>query len=181
MALPPYCGDDDPVVCCDNFYAVATSIKSVAYAALVDCAGEELCEPIFPFVSAAEPHLAVQDYLAVWFGAVEIPLPRGVPAQAKGLLIQQPVVTFNVKLVESGYPVIEQVSTTVDEPTSAEIDWASRHFLAHSEAVLRGVVDYLTAQNTCGTLKSYTGVRYAVSGGSARAQFSANLEVAWQA
>ena len=177
--LPEYCVDCiEPIPCCRSIYDAARAILDIAWAKLVECAGSDCCDLMEHFVAAAEPHLAVADYLAVYIPDVSV-APVAVTGTEKMLSMKPQRVTCAVKLVESGYPVIEEVGTEIHEPTGAELAWISRHALSHIEAIYRGVLSALMQPNPCGDLISVGGLRSAVGGGSIVWQFTVTLNITW--
>lgn len=179
--LPDFCVDPSEIPCCTTVFDDANLILDAAWDALVLCAGEDACAPIVRFVSAAEPHLAVPDYLCVYLASTNVPLPRNQPSQAKGLMVQQPSMTYSVKLIEGGFPTLESEGTEIDEPDPAAIEFASRHFLGHVESVYRGVFNFFCTKANVGRLKSYTDLRsLGPSGGKIGAQFGLTIETLWR-
>ena len=179
--LPEFCeGVDTPAPCCESLYTAAQAILTVAQGALEECAGEELCRELYGFVGAAEPHLAMQNYVAVWYTETTLE-PQGNRSGAlKTLMVQQPTVTFTVKVSEGGYPTGEQVGTQIAEPSAAALDWAGKHALGHAEAVYRQTVDSLRTDHICGTLKAIGPLRpLGPSGGVIGFAFSVALEIPW--
>jgi hypothetical protein len=179
--LPVFCvGVDTPEPCCDSLYTAADALLTVAYAALVECAGEELCSTVQSFVAAADPHLAMQDYVAVWYTEATLSPRSNRTDQLKTLLVQQPEVTFTVKVSESGYPTGEQVGTEIGEPSADELDWAGKHALGHAESVYRAVLDSVRGSHVCGTLKAIGPLRpIGPSGGVIGFAFAITTEIAW--
>ena len=154
MALPSFCDcPDDAIPCCEDLFTIASEIMEAAWGALLVCAGADCCAPMYRFVAVAEPHLMSQDYLAVWLGRMQR-LPNRAQ-QMRTLQFGSTQGTFNIKLMESGYPTLETVGTEIHEPTTEAINFASRHSLAHAEAVYRGVLDYAAAYMSCGQLKGF--------------------------
>jgi hypothetical protein len=179
VALPEFCIDGAEPVCCDSLYTQATTILTLAWDAYQACASDTCCAPMERMVAHAEPHLATQDYLAVWVS--DISMPPLTFGQTKRLNVTQPRVTFNVKLVESNYPTLDSSFTEVYEPLAAEVDFAARYSLAHAEAVYRHVVSALISENICGTLASINALRpLDPLGGLCAWTFSVTTETAWR-
>lgn len=177
--LPPC--DSDEIPCCDSLWTAADALLTIAWSAFEDCVPESLCNTVEHFVAAAEPHLVAQDYLCVYLQSVDLTIPRGGGvAQAKGLAVTKPVVTYTVKLKQGGYPALEEEGTEIHEPPAAEIAFVSSHFLSQVEKIYRAVVDGLAQDNACGALKGFTPVRViGPSGGAVGASFSVNTEIVW--
>lgn len=181
MALPPYCeGVTTPEPCCDSLYTAAQQLLTIAQGALEECAGEDLCRELYGFVGAAEPHLAMQDYVAVWYTETTIAPPGNRSDALKALMVQQPSVTFTVKVSEGGWPTGEAVGTEIYEASAAEIDWASKHALGHAESVYRQTVDSVRTEHVCGTLKAVGPLRpLGPSGGVIGFSFALTMEIPW--
>lgn len=179
MALPEFCRDCGIEVCCTSLYDQATAVLDLAWNAYQSCAPPECCAPMERMVSHAEPHLATQDYLAVWIADVSMPAISF--GQTKRLNVSQPRVTFALKLVESNYPTLEAVLTEIHEPLTAAVDFAAQHSLAHAEAVYRHVVTALLSENICGTLASINQLRpIEPMGGLCAWTFSVTTETRWR-
>lgn len=180
MALPAFCeGVTTPAPCCDSVYMVAAEILNIAWNAFAVCADPASCEPVERFVAAAEPHLATQDYLAVYIA--DASLPFLATGRTKMINVTAARFTYNIKLMESGYPALEQALTEVYEPTAAELNWAAWHSLGHAEAVYRGVVSELVGDNVCGELAAINSLRpVGPTGGLIGWTFSVTLEAPWR-
>jgi hypothetical protein len=175
--LPSFCNcPDDAVPCCEDLYTIAGEILDAAWGALVACAGADCCAPIYHFVAVAEPHLMVQDYLTVWMDTMQR-LPNQAQ-QMRTLQFGSTQGTYNIKLMESGYPTLETVGTQIHEPTTDALNFAARHSLAHGEAVYRGVLEHVERYTTCGSLKSFGDLApIGPSGGSVGWGFSVTIEL----
>lgn len=176
--LPPC--DSDALTCCDSLWTAADALLTIAWTAFEECVPEDLCNTVEHFVAAAEPHLVEQDYLSVYLVSVDLNVPRGSTAQTKGLTFQKPTVTYAVKLKQGGYPMLEEVGTTIQEPTAADIAFVSTHFLSQVEKIYRGVLNGLAENNACGALRAYTPVRIiGPSGGAVGMSFNVTTDIEW--
>ena len=154
MALPhEQCAPGD--VCCETLYATAERILDVAYNAVancsvVDCNLPELAGYISMGARIEDP---LADYLVVTLRNVA-PSPRSAD-QAGSMNLPMYRATFQVKLLETGWP---QPSGDPDEiiiPSPALVHEVARHSYAHGEAMYRALGGALTARtlnascNTC--------------------------------
>ena len=180
MALPEYCADDvvDPP-CCDSLYLTAQDLLIIAWNAFSACATPDECAPMERLVAVTEPHIATQDYIAVYI--VDSTLPLLLTGRTKMLNVTMPRVTYGIKLVESGYPTLEAALTEVYEPTAAQFNWAAWHSMAHAEAIYRTMISTLVADNDCGELTAVNSLRpLDPTGGLVGWTFSVQIEAPWR-
>lgn len=143
MAIPPFdCVAGE--VCCTAQYAIAESILDIAYNAVADCIGEPRCgEPALAGYVAmgARVEDPQSDYLTVSWVTTAASTRS---ADAGGRMVN-PIYrsTFQVKLLESGYPMPTGDDEQIVLPTPQEYAWANAHLYAHGEAMFRALANAL--------------------------------------
>lgn len=132
----------EPDPCCQSIWRIADGLLQHVYADLIACLPTPAgCDaPVLDgFVSHGPPAVTTGDYLAVWVAGIQPDFRSLSPA---GSIIgpAQMRATWNVRLLEEGYPSIEG-GTTITEPTVQYLNAVNRHLYGHGEVMLRSAIN----------------------------------------
>lgn len=129
MVLPLANCDTSTAVCCSGVYDVADVILAEAMAALGEC-GEPDCPGLAGYVTIGDGD-GVTDGLAVALESVS-PAHR---AQSTKLSVNR--AEYTVRLLESGWPIVQAVGSEIVMPAPEKQHVLSRHVMSHAEVVYR--------------------------------------------
>jgi hypothetical protein len=148
-----------------------------AHLAVVECDDQGCCGVLEKFISVGEPHHPTVDYVGGWISDVSLATPIG--GTGKLINFAQPRTTMNIKLSETGWPVIAvALDAAVIPPMPAEIHAAALHSYAHAQRMMQASFNYL--RSTCGDMVSFGGLRpVGPSGGLAGWAMSAQIVTDW--
>lgn len=140
MALPhEHCAPGD--VCCTSLYDVAENLLEIAHTAVVGCSFVECALPeLVGYVSMGQRIEDPQaDYLVVSLQSIN-------PTQGdRAGNMQLPLyrATFQVKLLETGWPMPHGDDEMIVIPTPELVTNVARHAYAHGEAMYRALANAL--------------------------------------
>jgi hypothetical protein len=152
--MPLGCADCEP--CCTSWFDLLDNLLLACFNALETCGNGNCCNGYHRFVSVSEPHDPVRDYIGGWISDVTLAPPPG--ASAKMVSFVRPRITYNIKLSESGWPMIETPLGGVPvAPGIAERHHAAAHSYSHAQLVFTAARDFLA--NACGSMATLGSLR----------------------
>jgi len=176
MPLPKF---DCEIPCstqCHSMYDAAHAITKIAFDAVVCQMDPVECEQMTGYVTIGEPNNPLGNYVAGWIDSLE-PRER---ANTQSLMMPIPVATVNVRILESGYPMINE-DGPASVPDFGELNAAAQHSYSHAEGAMRAVYNAIRtmAISGCG-FRSMGALRpVRPSGGMVGWQFSVTLDLEW--
>lgn len=140
MPLPlSYDCSDCVEVCCDTLFVLADRLRIVAADAVNACLPVDVCGEIDSFVAVGfEAEDPIGDSISVTVVNVQDAVDSTTNEQAGPLaLVRADLV---LRLLESGYPMLLSTDgENILAPDRAEVHLASKHSMAHAEAMLRAI------------------------------------------
>lgn len=123
--------------CCDHFYRIAANILEIAHTAVVQCMiGLDCIGPLEGYVSVGSRiNDPVSDYLVVSLLSVA---PPQSAANSK-MFIPYYRAAYQVRLLESGWPIFQSDGTDMLPPTGDQYTYASRFSFAHAQVMFKAV------------------------------------------
>ena len=128
----------DEGVCCVEMFGFANNVLTVVYNDLLDCyeAGPE--DPLVAYVTMGGGDDGIYDGLSVRVLRIKPSIGSALNGTQFGPVLIRG--TFEVRLLESGWPTVSVNGTTVILPEPTEQHEAARQALAHGEAVYRSLL-----------------------------------------
>lgn len=139
MALPSSdCAPEN--VCCDMLYTIAANILEVAHCAVIECTVGLPC-PLPEIVGYVSVGIQVQDpipdYLVVSLASLGAS-PQSSDVAGR-MYIPQWRATYQVRLLESGWPTPTGDGEEIIVPVPADVAAAAMHSYAHGEKMYRAL------------------------------------------
>jgi hypothetical protein len=159
--LPPYDCNAEADPCCDDFYIVAKNILDIGYNALVECMAQYPCPGEFAgYVSIGQRiNDPVSDYMVVSL----ISIDPAVRSSTDKMFLPYWRATYQVRLLETGWPLPTDDDEQIYMPSAAEYAHAAKFSLAHAQVMYKAIA------NNLGRLNPFrSSHRVAASAGSAR-------------
>lgn len=125
-------------LCCIDLHTIATHILTLIGDALDGCLENTHCSPIGRYVTAGDGDDGIPDALTVSM----VDVAPSNPSSPQGHLVRLPLVQsrFQVRLIESGWPVVQTSGQTIVPPQPAAQNEAARQWLAHGELIYRTIL-----------------------------------------
>lgn len=132
-------------VCCTTLYDIANNILAGLYEAMLECYQPTFCNAggIIAYVTMGAGDDLVLDALSVSIGSVRISdgtANRNGMSPFKSLLVE-----FEVRLIESGWPMVYEEGGEIFIPDPVEQNAIARHSYAHGERMYRKLLHMATS------------------------------------
>ena len=133
--------------CCGTLWDLANGVLSTVVPFVEQCIVPTECAPEMRyFVSIGRPETWQSDFLALYLENIRVDQlsVRNLATLPFPLIMGQ----FRFLLTESGYPGLVQVGEDFYTPNDDTMHLAARHGYSHAQALLRGLMSYVNA-NDC--------------------------------
>lgn len=132
-------------VCCTTLYDIANNILVGLYEAMLECYQPSFCNAggLIAYVTMGSGDDLVYDALSVSIGSVrpsDGSVNRNAMSPFRSLLV-----TFDVRLIESGWPMAEVENGEIFAPDPVEQNAIARHAYAHGERMYRKLLYMATS------------------------------------
>jgi hypothetical protein len=137
-------------VCCTSLYDIANHILAGVYEALLPCYSESFCNTgLLAYVTMGTGDDLVFDALTVSLGEVKT-TARSVQNGIKQSPVASYTAEFNVRLIESGWPMAHEEGNQLLVPDPVLQNALARHSYAHGERMYRRL-SYMASHGDVGT------------------------------
>lgn len=145
--LPPWCADlVDP--CCDRLFTLVDILVDAGADAVEECLGAS-CPEFMRYVSHSAPS-GPGDYMAGWISDIRPGPGRQSQPGTKQLFRPRLHATISIRLVETGFPTLDNVGGAITKPSIDSLNYAAIHSYSHAEKALWAMLGVTTAAcETC--------------------------------
>lgn len=144
MPLPTYRCTLEDSVCCTSVFDVAAHILAGATDALLACMDEDCRSRLAQYVTLGNGDDAVMDGISVIVRGIT---PSARTGQRQSMGVGLYTVAYEVRLLESGWPMAQVSGTQIIPPQPEEQMAIARYVYAHGEALYRKLIN-MTATGT---------------------------------
>jgi hypothetical protein len=145
MALPTTDCYDGQDPCCDHMFVIADNILEIAHTAVVGCMiGLDCLNPLEGYISVGQRiNDPASDYLVV--SLIQIYPTQGSDLGNGKMFIPLFRAEFQVRLLETGWPLAWNDDQEIIVPTAAEYSNAARFSFAHAQVMYKALANALVA------------------------------------
>jgi hypothetical protein len=149
MALP-YIDCEIPYdVCCDNIFTAAEVILDAVLPAVNSCVTPSKCGDPIPIVGYVSMGTRIEDPVADYVVVSLANLTKSPGSEDQTGKLHVPVwrAEFQVRLLESGWAMAEEINEEIYVPDPVVTHALARHSYAHGEAMFRAVANLVTSRS----------------------------------